>query len=74
MLSLRDLKGSLKGEIGIDISVYINIDTDLDVDVDIEVHVDVDGHFGCVKGFSTSVQVLLYGIEAIMVLTLIIRK
>ena len=31
-------------------------------------------HFGCLKGVSRSVQVLLYGIEAVMVLTLMIRN
>ena len=30
--------------------------------------------FGCVKGFRRSVQVLLNGIEAIMVLTLIVLQ
>ena len=35
---------------------------------------DVDGHFGCCKRVSKSVQVLLNGIEAVMVLTLMILK
>ena len=44
------------------------------IDVDVEVDVDIDRYFGCLNGASKSVQVLLYGIEAVMVLTLIILK
>ena len=53
-----DLKGSVQG--------YI--------DIDVEVDVDIDRYFGCVQGVSKSVQVLLNGIEAVRVLTLIVRK
>ena len=61
MLALyRDLKGSLKG--------------DKDIDVEVEVGVDIDWYFGCLKEASKSIQVLLNGIDAVMVLTLIILK
>ena len=46
------------------------MDTDMDVDVD----EDTDGSFGCLKRLSKSDQVLLHGIEAVVVLTLIILK
>ena len=42
----------------------------IDVDVDVRVDVDIDSCFGCVKGISKSVQVLLNDIEAVMVLSL----
>ena len=42
--------------------------------MDVEVDVDIDWTFGCLKGVSKSVQVLFYGTEAVMVLTLIILK
>ena len=29
--------------------------------MDVEVNVDTHGHFGCLRGVSTSVQVLLHG-------------
>ena len=40
------------------------------MDLDAAVDVDIDSHFGCLEEGSQSVQVLLNGIEAIMVLTL----
>ena len=46
----------------------------IDVDVDVEVDVDMDRYFGCLKGVSKSVQVLFNGIEAFLVLTLMILK
>ena len=61
MLALyRDLKGSLKG--------------DKDIDVEVEVGVDIDWYFGCLKEVSKSVQALLNGIKAVMMLTFIILK
>ena len=39
--------------------------------IDVEVDANIDSYFGCLKRASTSVQVLLNGIEAVMVLTLI---
>ena len=56
----RDLKGSCKG--------------DIDLDMDVEVDVDVERCFVCLKGFSKSVQVLLHGIDAVLVLTLRLLK
>ena len=56
----RDPKGSFKGEI--------------DMDIDVEVDVDIDRYFGSLKGVSKSVQVLLNGIEAVVVLTVMILK
>ena len=44
------------------------------IDVEVEVDVDIDGWFGCSKRVSKSVQILFTGIEAGMVLTLIILK
>ena len=44
------------------------------MDADVEVDVDIDRHFGCLKEVSKSVQVLLNGLEAVLVLTLIILK
>ena len=41
-----------------------------DTDIDVEVDVDIDSHLGCVKRVSKSVQVLLNGIETVVVLTL----
>ena len=38
--------------------------------MDVEVDVDRDSSFGCSKGLSKSVQVLLTGIEAVTLLTL----
>ena len=52
----RDLRGSSKGDI------------DIDVDVDAEVDVDIDTYVGCLKGVSKSVQVILNGKEAVMVI------
>ena len=43
-----------------------------DVDMDVEVDSDVDSYFGSLKRVSKSVQVLFNGIEAVMVLTLMI--
>ena len=54
----RDLKGSCKG----------------DIDVDVEVGVDIDGYFCCLKGSSTSVRVLLSGRKGVVVRTLTILK
>ena len=42
--------------------------------MDVEVGADIDSCLGCLEGSSKSVQVLLHGIEAITVLTLIILK
>ena len=42
--------------------------------MDIDVDVDVNRHFRYLKQGSRSVQVLLNGIEAVMALTLMIRK
>ena len=39
--------------------------------MDVEVDVDVDRYLGCLKGVSKSVQVVVTGTEAVMVLTLI---
>ena len=50
-----------------------DIDTDIDY-IDVEVDVDIDRYFGSLKGLSKSVQVLLNGIEAVMVLTLVFLK
>ena len=38
------------------------------------VDVDMDRYFGCVNGISKSVEVLFNGIEALLVLTLMILK
>ena len=51
--------------------VDVDVDLDMDVEVDVEVEVDMDGFL---KGASKSVQVLLNGMEAVMVLTLIVLK
>ena len=61
-----EIQGSFKGD----------IEKDIDVDVDVEVDVDagIDRYFGCLKGLSKPVQVLLNCLEAVMVLTLIILK
>ena len=56
MAASRDLKGSFKG------------------DIDVEVEVDIDTYFGSLKEVSKSMQVLLSGIEAVMVLTLAVLK
>ena len=45
-----------------------------DIDVNVEVFVNIDKHFGCLKGVSKSVQVLLNNIQAVTVLTVIIRE
>ena len=58
-LLARGLRGTFKG--------------DIDIDVDIEVDVQISLFF-CLKGASKSVQVLLNGIEAAMILALIILK
>ena len=42
--------------------------------IDVEVDVDIDRYVGCLKGVSKSVQLLSNGIEAVIVLTLIILK
>ena len=48
---------------------------DMDIDVYVEVDVDIDGYFGSLmKGVSKSVQVLSDGIEAVIVLILILLK
>ena len=44
------------------------------MDVDVEVDVDLDRYFGSLKEASKSVQVLFNGIEAVLVLTLILLK
>ena len=44
-----------------------------DMDVDVEVDVDIGSYFGCLKGVSKSVQVLLTVKETIMVLTLMLK-
>ena len=54
----RDLKGSFKGDVGID--VYVDV--------------DIDRYFRCLKFVAKSVQVMFDGIEALMVLTLILLK
>ena len=41
---------------------------------DVEVDVDTDSYVGCLKGVSKSVQILFSGIEAVVVLTLIILE
>ena len=46
----------------------------MDIAVDVEVDVIIDRYLGCLEGASKSVQVPLNGIEAVMVLTLIILK
>ena len=51
-------KGSFKG--------------DIDIDTDVEVDVDIDSYLGCLREASKSVEVLLNGIQAVVVLTLII--
>ena len=61
-------------DIDIDIDTDINIEIDIDMDIDVEIDVDIDSRFGCIKGLSKADQVLLYGIEAIMVLTLTFLK
>ena len=43
-------------------------------DIDVEVDVDIDRCFGCFKLVSKSVQTLLSGMEAVLVVTLIILK
>ena len=40
--------------------------------MEVEAHVDIDSYFGCLKAVSKSVQVLFNGIEAVVVLTLIV--
>ena len=45
-----------------------------DVNIDVEVDVDIDRQFGSLEGLSKSVQVLFHGVEAVMILTLIILK
>ena len=44
------------------------------MDIEVEADVDMDSYFGCLKGASKSVQVPLNGMEAVMVLTLMILK
>ena len=44
------------------------------MDIDVEVDVGIDRHFGCFKKVSTSVEVLLNGLGAAMVLTRIVLK
>ena len=46
-----------------------------DIDIDTDVDVGMDRYFGCFKGVSKSVQVLLLnGIGAVVVLTVVILK
>ena len=59
---------SCKGHTGADTGI------DVDVAVDVEVDVDIHRYFGCLKGVSKSVQLLLNGMEAVMVLTVITLK
>ena len=62
---MKGPKGSFKGDI------------DIDINIDIEgtdVEVDIDSYLGCLKRVSKAVQVLCSGIEAVMLLTLIILK
>ena len=47
---------------------------DIDIDIDAEVDVDIDSCLGCKNGVSKPVQVLFHGIEAVLVLTLILVK
>ena len=42
--------------------------------MDVDADIDIDGYFGCLKGVSKSVQVLLSGTGAGMVLPLIVLK
>ena len=42
------------------------------MDIDVEVDVEIDSYIGSLKRVSKSVQVLLNGIDAVMVLTLTI--
>ena len=44
------------------------------IDTSVEVDVDIDSYFGCFRGGLKSVCVLFNGIEAVMVLTLIVLK
>ena len=44
------------------------------IDVDIDVEVNIDRHFGCLKRVLTSVQVLLNGRKAVLVLILTFLK
>ena len=44
------------------------------MDMDVEVDVDIDRYFCCSKEVSKSVLVLFHGIEAVLVLTLIIAS
>ena len=41
---------------------------------DIEVDADIDRYFGCLRGLLKSVQVLLNGVEAVVVLALLSLK
>ena len=58
-------QGSFKGELDID----IDVDVGLDVDIDLGCR-----YFGYLKGVSKAVQVLLNGIEAVMLQTVIVLK
>ena len=40
-----------------------------EIKVDVEVDVDTDNYFGCFKGVSKPVQVLLNAMETVMILT-----
>ena len=49
-------------------------DKETEMEVDVEVAVDIGSYFGSFKWVSKSVQVLVNGIESVMVLTLRILK
>ena len=57
----QGLKGSFREDIDI-------------IDVEVDIDIDIDGYFVCLEGVSQSVQLLLAGTEAVLVLTLIILK
>ena len=46
-------QGSFQGDIDIDVGIHV------DVDVDVQVDVDIGSYFGCVKGVSKKIEVLL---------------
>ena len=49
-------------------------DIDTDIDVEVDVGIDIDSYLGCLKRVSKSVQVLLNGTGAVVVLTLMSLK
>ena len=42
--------------------------------IEVDVYIDIDSYFGCSKWMLKSVQVLFHGIEAVMILTLMLLK